>query len=248
MTELERQLKGSIAAHDMAHADDEYLAAKGTAAAKFLGRAKAFAIVDADGHRFAQQQMLLAKGALTEIEMRRTAITKPLNESLRQINAMFKDVGAPYAEAERVFKAKISSYEDEARRAQAEAIARAAELKRQAAEEAAKAEELAASTKKQDVKLAIVANEAAKTALGAANEVIASAPALAAVEGVSTHEQAFWEVEDINQVPEKFIVRSVNKALLDAELDVHGAKLAIPGIKVGVKTVVRASRTKGLRQ
>lgn len=56
------------------------------------------------------------KGALKQIEDQRVAITKPINESLRAVNAQAKAAAAPFETAEREIKARMVEYTDEQER------------------------------------------------------------------------------------------------------------------------------------
>ena len=68
------------------------------------------------------------------IEKRRTDITKPLNASLKAANAMFKELAAPFLEADGILRAKITRFHD-IKEAQAE------KMRERRLEKAAEAEE-----------------------------------------------------------------------------------------------------------
>jgi hypothetical protein len=69
-----------------------------------------FQIVDQDTLDKAGELVKAAKGRWKELEEKRTAITKPLNEAKRGVDKLFKPVLDLYAEAEGILKTKIGAY------------------------------------------------------------------------------------------------------------------------------------------
>jgi len=55
----------------------------------------------------ALEALRLIKGQLTLIEKKRTSITKPINESLRTTNAMFKELSEPLKTADKIIRNKV---------------------------------------------------------------------------------------------------------------------------------------------
>lgn len=126
--------------------------------------------------QFTQAGELLkaVKGALKQIEEQRVAITKPINESLRAVNAQAKTAAEPFEIAEREIKARMVEYSneqerirrEEQRKAEAAAAAeraRLAEQQRQA-EAKARAEQERLRREAEEAAAAGRAAEAAKLA------------------------------------------------------------------------------------
>jgi hypothetical protein len=68
------------------------------------------------------------KGSLATIEDARTRITKPLNDSLREVNAQAKAAAAPFLAEEQSIKRAMIAYSDEQERLQREEQRRANEI------------------------------------------------------------------------------------------------------------------------
>lgn len=92
---------------------------------------------------FAGELVKLAKARWKELEEKRTSVTKPLNEVLRQVNGWFRPAQEPLVRAEAVLKGKISAYTLE-QRAASEAAMRAAAAAMQAGDTEAAAEHVTA--------------------------------------------------------------------------------------------------------
>ncbi len=89
---------------------------KGELAPKAERNAQALAMVEAmpvateEDHAFAGEVLLMVKAQWKELEEKRTAVTGPINEALKELNSWFKPVQAPLKEAERILKEKISAF------------------------------------------------------------------------------------------------------------------------------------------
>ena len=73
----------------------------------------------------AYENLKVIKDALKFVEDKRTAITKPLNQSLREVNAMFKKLAEPLNGADSILRSKVKAFRDEQ-----DAIARKEEERR----------------------------------------------------------------------------------------------------------------------
>lgn len=62
------------------------------------------------------------QGVLAELEEARTHITKPMNEALRNTNALFKSVREQYEMTERILKDKLAAHLIEAQAAESDAL------------------------------------------------------------------------------------------------------------------------------
>lgn len=71
---------------------------------------KAFAITSTEQQTFATNLVKEIKAQWSALEEQRKKITKPLNEALRQTNAMFKPVLEALQEGEAVLKQKLADY------------------------------------------------------------------------------------------------------------------------------------------
>lgn len=171
------------------------------------------------------------KAAQKEVEAQRTAITGPLNASLRQVNAFFKQFSDRLGTAERNVKKAIGGYQaeqdrirrEEARKAQEKKKREEAKLRKQAEEAEAAGREERAQT----------LNERADAKTTEAT--VSEAPK---VEGVSYVTVYDFEITDPSKIPDKYKIidekkiRQVVKALKeDAE---------IPGVRVIKSKSVRA--------
>lgn len=85
-----------------------------------------FEILNQDDLNFASELVKTVKDRWKELEEKRTAITKPINEGLRAINALFKPVQDPLAQAELIIKSKIANFTLMQRAAQERAMQAAA--------------------------------------------------------------------------------------------------------------------------
>jgi len=61
----------------------------------------------------AYENLKVIKDALKFVEDKRTAITKPLNQSLREVNAMFKKLAEPLNNADSILRSKVKAFRDE---------------------------------------------------------------------------------------------------------------------------------------
>lgn len=68
----------------------------------------------------------IVKGWWKEFEERRTAVTKPINAALREVNGWFKPIQAKFEAAEQDLKRKMTTYTLAQRKAQEEAMRAAA--------------------------------------------------------------------------------------------------------------------------
>ena len=167
-----------------------------------------------------------------EIEARRTAMTKPLNEGLRQLNAFFKQFTEPLDEADKELRRKILVWrnveeqrvaeEQRKRDEETRQLAHEAETKRLAAEKArgAKAELLREQS-----------HELEQEALTVANKTIDLAPArVTATSAGNMTSRKVWtfRVTDESLVPREYLVvdeRKIRAAVNSGLREILGVEI-----------------------
>lgn len=148
--------------------------------------------------------------AIKTIEKKRTAITKPINVSLREVNAMFKTLASPFKEADKTIRDKIMVF----RRAEEEK----AEAERRAKQEAADRE----MERRRKIQESHKAKGHQITELA---EVEVEEVEAEVAESTTTVKRWTWEVVDLKKVPDEFFVLdlvAVNKAVKDGEREIPG--------------------------
>ncbi len=102
----------------------EALALRSEAAgnADALAPLEALEITSAADLAFAGELLTSAKSRWKELEEKRTAITRPINEAKRQVDALFAPAQEPLKRAEGILKAKIAAYTIAQQAAQTEAM------------------------------------------------------------------------------------------------------------------------------
>lgn len=107
-------------------------------------QANAMTVESAEAETVAYEAVGVAKKMLREAEVRRKAITQPLDNAKKETMRLFKDLTAPLEEAVGVMTGKITAYRDEQERIAAEAerkrLADLAELEAKRIEAEEKAE------------------------------------------------------------------------------------------------------------
>lgn len=156
------------------------------------------------------------KGAIKQIEDQRVAITKPINESLRAVNAQAKEAAEPFLKAETAIKGAMVTYSDEQerirreeqRRVEAAAAAERARLAALQREEERKAREKAEALRREQEEAARRAREA--EAAGRAEEArkAAAEAAKLAAQAVKVEEKSADKIETL-QLREAMVVAPV---------------------------------------
>jgi hypothetical protein len=75
-----------------------------------IARAEALVVDSAEDENRSYDILGNIKDRLKEIEVRRTSITKPLNESLKETNKLFKTLSSPLKKADRIIRGKILDF------------------------------------------------------------------------------------------------------------------------------------------
>lgn len=160
---------------------------------------RALIIKTNQGYESAAQLLKTIKGNLATIEDARTRITKPLNDSLREVNAQAKLAAAPFLEDERTIKGAMIAYSDEQDRIRAEEQRRANEA---ADREQHRLREIAerAAAKGQEGKAERFEERAAQVVAPIAQ---AAAPA---VRGIAIPKVWAFVIEDAALVPREYLI------------------------------------------
>ena len=206
-----------------------------------LKEARSWEITTPETAVAAAGDLKLIKGLSKELEAKRTAITGPINQALREVNALFKPAKEWLAQAERLLKDKLLTYSAEqdriARERQAEADALARKEREKLERRAAKAEEKGKAEK------AEVLRDVAETT--AAPVIESAAPKL---DGIATRET--WKAVVTDELA---LIRHIaierNDLLPLLEIDQSGLnawarrlkdELDLPGVEVRKETSIAA--------
>ena len=188
-----------------------------------VARAAAIKIRSQDGYEEAAGWLKSIKGFLKAIEDARTRITKPINESLREINAQAKDAAAPFLESEAKIKRAMIAYSDEQDRLAREEQRK---LNEAAAKEAARLQEIAAraAAKGQTTK----AEQFEERAQAVTAPVVQTgAPK---VGGISVPKVWVFEITDEDLIPREYLV--VDETRIRRIVTALKGDTKIPGVRV----------------
>lgn len=157
---------------------------------------------------YAGEELGKVKRLQKDVEETRTSITKPLNEALRAVNALFKAPADFLTNAETVLKREVLRYTDEQERIAAEAkriadAAAAVERHRlaQIAQKAADAEHAAAKEAQFAANKAREAAAAGDAVAAAAAQALADTALAAAVEAQAVQQEAAMTAEVVTYTP-----------------------------------------------
>jgi len=203
-------------------------------ATAFLARAReAYAVITTgDMCEAAGEDLKALKGAQKRLDGSRTAITKPLLEAQRAVNALFKGPTDTLAEAERIVKRGILGYQEIEERKRREAEAVAAEAARKEREKLeAQAARAAAAGKVEKAE----ALQATAAAIPDRIEIASAAPKIG---GLTTKTTWKAEVTDkaalikyVAEHPEWLGIFEINMTALHGLARAQKDALAIPGVK-----------------
>lgn len=228
-------------------------------AARLRQFAAGLVIKTEDAYKVAAERLKVIKGALAQIEDARTRITKPINDSLREVNAQAKVAAAPFLQDEVIVKnamVRYSNEQDELRREEqrkaneaadkerrrlqaiADETARKAreeaEAKRRAAEEAAAAgrAEEAAKLAAQAQRIDDRAQAKVETFEDRAKAVVAPVAQQQApkIAGVTIPKVWVFDVVDESLIPREYL--SVDLVKIRKVVQALKGSTNIPGVKV----------------
>ena len=231
--------------------DGAQLTARASAALEMV---KAMEIDSQETYELAADELKSIKAKAKSLEDQRTAITKPINDALRGINALFKGPTDFLTQAEKVIKVKMLDFTtaqerlaaEERRRAEAAVRAEQERLAKEAsAREAAAAEEAAKLIEQGDDEAAaeVQAQAAIEAATLSATAAVmtapVAAPAVAKVAGVST--RSVWKAECTDKAalvafiatnPTFLNLLDVNASALNQLAKAMKETLQLPGVRV----------------
>lgn len=162
------------------------------------------------------------KGEADRLEAARTAITQPMNNELRVINAAFKEVSGAVGDMLEIIRRKAAQWVTEQKRQAEEAARKAQEA---AAKRQAKLEEQAAAARAEgkDARADILEERAA--------HVVSTPTPPAPVKAAGISQRVNWncEIENYNLVPREYWTVDMSKirAVVKALKGAHG----IPGVR-----------------
>lgn len=158
------------------------------------------------------------------LEEKRLSMTRPLDQTKKEIMALFKHPDDSLGEAEGIISRKMLAYKAEQDRARREAEAAAAEAARKERERLEK--QAAAAVRRGQEEKAAALQEAAAS--------VPAAPVVhvpqASAEGVSTRVVWRWEIADRASLPAEYLIP--DEKAIGAMVRARGADTAIPGVRV----------------
>lgn len=180
----------------------------------------AITVTDEASMGIAAEVLAQVKGRIKRIEDKRTEYVKPLNDTVKTINADFKAAAAPYLEMEKQLKGAIGTFVDAQRKAAAE------EQRRLEAERSKEADKLA---KEEGISRRAALAQIDKPVVEAQTTSVTTDTAK-----VVTKLVAKFEVVNPENVPAEYKIvdeRLIRKA-------VQGGARRIPGVKIWEETTV----------
>ena len=178
-----------------------------------------------------------------QVNEKRLAITRPLNDALKEVNALFKPAKEWLSQAERLLKGKILEFQNEqeriARELQAKADAEARKEREKLERRAAKAEAKGKEDKAEELR------EQAETQI--APVVTSAAPKLA---GISRRETWKTEITDkgallqhiIEKRPDLLPLVKIDQSALNGMARSLKGELDLPGVEVSKEASIAARR------
>ena len=191
----------------------------------------------------AGRDLLRVKALAKEVDERRLAITRPINQGLKEVNGLFRPAKTWLGQAETILKAKILEFQQEQQRIadelQAELDLKAEKERKKLEKKAAKAEAKGKTEKVEELQEEI--------ATAVAPVVVSAAPKL---EGV--HTRKTWKVEVVdkaslilhiaNERPDLLPLLKIDVSGLNAQARSLKGEFTLPGILVTEETSLAARR------
>jgi colicin import membrane protein len=206
-----------------------------------LETARSWKITTGDGALAAGEDLKAIKTLAKQVEDKRTAITGPINDALREVNALFKPAKDWLAQAEKLLKGKLLDYQSEqtriAREAQAKADEEARKQREKLEQQAVKAEAKGKAEKAEELR--------EQAELREAPVVSSAAPK---IEGVSTREIWKAEVTDklaflkhvVEKRPDLAALVQLDQGGLNAQARSLKDALDLPGVKAVKESIIAA--------
>lgn len=216
-------------------------AALGKGAAAALQLVEAFEVIDQPSLDLAGEELRAIKAKQVELDTKRKAITKPMDEAKSAVMDLFRGPIELLVKAEGLLKGKVLAYQREQERIAAES--------RRIAEQAAQAEREKLAREAAELAAQGRAGEAAVKETIAAM-VVAPTPAVAPpakVAGLSTRTTVDFEVVDLHALvkhvaehPELIALVAADSVKLRAYVRGLGMACKLPGVKVTEKQTIAA--------
>ncbi len=212
-----------------------------TKSEEMLEYVRGWEIITADQLVAAGGDLQAIKILAKEVNGKRLAITKPLNDALKEVNALFKPAKEWLSQAETILKGKILAFQNEqerlARELQAKADADARKEREKLERRAAKAEAKGKEDKAEELR------DQAETQI--APKVTSAAPKLS---GISRRETWKAEVTDkeaflrfvVNQRPDLLPIVKIDSSALNGMARSLKGELDLPGVKVSKEASLAA--------
>lgn len=198
----------------------EFLDKMNATSSSLLDNVADIAIVTDDDYESALEVLKTVKSMANELEAVRTSITKPINENLRAVNALFSEPSSRLQIAEKRLKSLTVKYVADKREEQQRMIAEAAAL--------------------------LVTNPQTKQSTPeSAQAYVASIAQVAAIKppvvsGVSFSERWDWSLVDLSLVPREYLC--IDAAKVNAAI--KGGARQIPGLNIFPVTQTRVVASK----
>lgn len=238
-------------------------------AMEVLTLAKAVKVTSDEEYAAADAAVAAIKSAQRLAEAKRTSLTKPLNDTLKRINADFKPIDAAFEEALAFYRRPMSAYQAELARQRAEAEAEArrererleAEARAKAEsemEEARKAQEAADAARQaiesaEDPLAALLAQEdaqeaerkaqeqieAAKQAIRETASVVVIVPEVPKVTGSASKTHTVWKYEITDPALVPLRYRPIDEAAIARDVRTLKSDCEIPGVRIYSEIEVR---------
>lgn len=202
---------------------DQSVAALAPERETLLARVTNLKIRDQGAYSEAAGWLKSIKGFLKSIEDARTRITKPINDSLREVNAQAKEAAAPFVESEAKIKKAMIAYSDEQDRLAREEQRRQNEI---AEKERRRLQEIAdrAAAKGQETKAEQFQERAQAVTAPIAQQ---AAPKVA---GIAIPKVWVFEITDEDLIPREYLV--VDETRIRRVVTALKGDTNIPGVRV----------------
>lgn len=220
---------------------------------------QAFVIDSPEMYEEAGFELAQIKSKLADLEVKRTSVSKPLNDALKAHNEIFRGPREILEQAEKALKKGMLAWQDEVERKQAEERRqaeeharqqreeeerRAAELRRQSEETLAAAAEAAPADQERILEQAQALETAAESAKESAEMVVARPVFTVAAKAAGTSTRKVWKAEvtdklalirhiaaGADQFPELLALIDINDSRLNARAKAMEQHLSLPGVR-----------------
>ena len=190
-------------------------------------------VVDSPEARAAAVEVLSAIARVKgDAEDKRTGVVKPLNDHVKKVNELFREVMGPITEADTILRRKVTDYNREQQRIAQDAAAEAERL-RLAAEAELRAAERAEAAKQPEVAATMLEKAVASEQQAAAVQQAAASAAPARliktdIGSASVRRRWTFKLIDISKVPGEFLQvneQEIRKAIAGGVREIAGLEI-----------------------